>query len=82
MDEGNCQRIPDTWLTDLLARASHGSNNDQTDFTPKRALRHTAQERTPVGYRAGTTERETVGSPAPGMWGWGRCRPGALRHLP
>jgi hypothetical protein len=43
IDEGDCQRIPDTRLTDLLARASHGSNNDQTDFTPKRALRHTAQ---------------------------------------
>ena len=42
-DRGDRERLHDTWLTDLLARASHGSNNDQTDFTPKRALRHTVQ---------------------------------------
>jgi hypothetical protein len=40
-DWGDCERLRDTWLTDLLARASSGTNNDQTDFTPKRALRHT-----------------------------------------
>jgi hypothetical protein len=40
-DRGDCERLHDTWLTDLLARASRGTNNDQTDFTPKRALRHT-----------------------------------------
>jgi hypothetical protein len=40
-DRGDCERLRDTWLTDLLARASRGGNNDQTDFTPKRALRHT-----------------------------------------
>src|SRR5262249_12783712 len=40
-DRGDCERLHDTWLTDLLARASRGTNNDQTDFTPKRSLRHT-----------------------------------------
>jgi hypothetical protein len=39
-DEGDRERIRDTWLTDLLARASRGTNNDQTDFTPKRVSRH------------------------------------------
>jgi hypothetical protein len=42
-DEDDCERLRDTWLTDLLARASRGANNDQTDFTPKRALRRAAR---------------------------------------
>ena len=32
-------RAPDTWLTELLARASREADNDVPDFTPKRALR-------------------------------------------
>jgi hypothetical protein len=39
--ESDCQRVRDTWLTELLARASREVDNDQQDFTPKRALRYT-----------------------------------------
>jgi hypothetical protein len=39
--ESDCQRVRDTWLTELLARASRVVNNDEPDFTPKRALRYT-----------------------------------------
>jgi hypothetical protein len=51
-----CERLRDTWLTDLLARASRGGNNDQTDFTPKRALRHTTR----IGIRRDGRESQTV----------------------
>jgi hypothetical protein len=38
--EGNRQRVRDTWLTELLARASREVDNDEQDFTPKRAMRY------------------------------------------
>jgi hypothetical protein len=38
--ENDCERPRDTWLTQLLARASRGTDNDQQDFTPKRTLRY------------------------------------------
>ena len=39
--ESDCQRVRDTWLTELLARASRVVDNDEQDFTPKHALRYT-----------------------------------------
>jgi hypothetical protein len=38
--ESDCQGVRDTWLTELLARASREVDNEEQDFTPKRALRH------------------------------------------
>jgi hypothetical protein len=38
--ESDCQRVRDTWLTELLARASREVDNKEQDFTPKRALRY------------------------------------------
>ncbi len=38
--ESDCQRVRDTWLTELLARASREIDNEERDFTPKRALRY------------------------------------------
>jgi hypothetical protein len=56
-DQGDCEGIRDTWLTDILARASRGANNnDQTDFTPKRALGHTTR----IGIRRDGRESQTV----------------------
>jgi hypothetical protein len=37
--ESDRQRVRNTWLTELLARASREVENDVQDFTPKRALR-------------------------------------------
>jgi hypothetical protein len=37
--ESDRQRVRDTWLTELLARASCEVDNHVQDFTPKRALR-------------------------------------------
>jgi hypothetical protein len=39
--ESDRQRVRDTWLTELLARASREVDNDVQDFTPKGALRYT-----------------------------------------
>jgi hypothetical protein len=38
--ESDCLRVRDTWLTELLARASREVDNEEPDFTPKRALRY------------------------------------------
>jgi hypothetical protein len=38
--ESDCQRVRDTWLTELLARASREVDNEEQDFTPKRILRY------------------------------------------
>jgi hypothetical protein len=34
-DDTDCGEPRDTWLTELLARASHGVDNDEQDFAPK-----------------------------------------------
>jgi hypothetical protein len=38
--ESGCKRVRDTWLTELLARASREVDNDDQDFAPKCAQRY------------------------------------------
>jgi hypothetical protein len=38
--ESDCEGVRDTWLTELLARASREVDDEEQDFTPKRALRY------------------------------------------
>jgi hypothetical protein len=44
-DEDECERIRDTWLTDLLARASREENDDYRNFAPKPVLRRNEKAR-------------------------------------
>jgi hypothetical protein len=39
VDETGRHEGPDTWLTELLTRASHGLEDNDQDFAPKHALR-------------------------------------------
>jgi hypothetical protein len=39
-DEIVCPQVRDTWLTELLARASREVDNDEQDFASKRALKY------------------------------------------
>jgi hypothetical protein len=51
-DEIECERVRDTWLTDLLARASREVDNEEQDFAPKRALMRDAYSPLPLGMAA------------------------------
>jgi hypothetical protein len=51
-DEIPCEKVRDTWLTDLLARASREVDNEEQDFAPKRALTRNAYSPMPLGIAA------------------------------
>jgi hypothetical protein len=51
-DEIQFEKVRDTWLTDLLARASREVDNEEQDFAPKRALTRNAYSPLPLGIAA------------------------------
>jgi hypothetical protein len=57
-DEVECEKVRDTWLTDLLARASREVDNEEQDFAPKRALTRNAYSPLPLGIA--THHRQTT----------------------
>jgi hypothetical protein len=74
-NESDCDKVRDTWLTELLARASREVDNDQQHFAPKPAL--TSDAYSPS--RIAKSPRQTVHFDAETEFGF--LRLGALQML-